>query len=72
MNIIVLGLTNPCVNLKRMHQLYNGILISLVITCKIRNNFLSKDKLNDCTTDSKNQESIQLSITSDKGHRMGK
>ena len=25
MNITVLGLTNPDVNLKRMHQLYNGI-----------------------------------------------
>ena len=43
--------------------------ISLVITCKISNNFLSKDIINDFTADSKDQESMQLSIiTSDKGH----
>ena len=28
MNIIVLGLTNPDVNLKRIHQLYNVIWVS--------------------------------------------
>ena len=39
--------------------------ISLVITCKISNNFLSNDTINDCTADSKDQESIKLSITSD-------
>ena len=46
--------------------------ISLVITCKISNNFLSNDIINDFTAESKDQESIQLSITSDKGHHMGK
>ena len=30
MNIIVLGLTNPDVNLKRMHQLYNGMVSSKI------------------------------------------
>ena len=35
------------------------------------NNFLNNDIINDCTTDIKDQESIQLSITSDKGHHMG-
>ena len=39
--------------------------ITLVITCKISNNFLSNDTTNDCTADSKDQESIQLSITSE-------
>ena len=41
---------------------------SLVITCKISNNFLSNDIINDCTADSKDQVSIQLCITSDKGN----
>ena len=39
-----------------------------MITCKISNNFLSNDITNDCTADSKDQESVQLSITSDKGN----
>ena len=46
--------------------------ISLVITCKISNKFLSNDIINDFTADSKDQESIQLSNTSDKGHHMEK
>ena len=46
--------------------------ISLVILCKISNNFLANNIIYDCTADSKDQESIQLSITSDKGHHMGK
>ena len=46
--------------------------ISLVIRCKIRTDFLSNDIINDCTADNKDQESIQLSITSDNGHHMGK
>ena len=42
---------------------------SLIITCKISNDFISKDIINDFTADSKDQESIPLSIiTSDKGH----
>ena len=44
----------------------------LVITCKLSNIFLSNDIINVCTADSKIQESKQLSITSDKGHNMGK
>ena len=40
----------------------------MVITCRISNNFLSNDIMNDCTADIKDQESIQLSSTSDKGH----
>ena len=43
-----------------------------VIKCKISNNFLTNDIINDCTPDSKDQESLQLSITSDKEHHMGK
>ena len=44
----------------------------LVITCQISNTFLSNDIINDCTADSKDQESIEFSITSDKGYHMGK
>ena len=42
--------------------------IALVITCKISNNFLPNDIIIDCIADSKDQQSIQLNITSDKGH----
>ena len=45
--------------------------IPLVNTCKISNKFLSNDIINECTANSKYQESIQVSITSDKGHHMG-
>ena len=53
-------------------KMLNGILNLLVITCNISNNFLSNDIINDFTADSKDQESIQLNITSDKGLYMGK
>ena len=55
-----------------MKMLNNIYLIVLVITCKISNNFLSNDIIDDCTAVNNDQESIQLSITSDKGHHMGK
>ena len=35
---------------------------------KISNNVLANDIINECIEDSKVQESIQLSITSDNGH----
>ena len=41
--------------------------MSLVIICNLINNFLFNDIINVCTADSRDQESIQLSITSDKG-----
>ena len=34
--------------------------------------FLSNDKINDCTADSKGQESMQLSITSENWRQIGK
>ena len=40
--------------------------ISSVITCKISNNFLSNDIINDFKAGSNDQESIQSSITSDE------
>ena len=46
--------------------------IYVVITCKISNNALSNDIINGCTAGSKDQESIQLSFTFDKGHNMVK
>ena len=52
-------------------QLLN-VILSLVITCKISNNFLSNDILNNNTADSKDRESIQSSIISDKGHQRDK
>ena len=63
--------TNHFHNIYIMKML-NAILNFIGYYLKIIKNFIFNDKLNDCTEDSKDQESIQLSITSDKGHHVGK
>ena len=55
-----------------MKREFAGQIRGRECTCKISTDFLSNDIINDCSADNKDQESIQLSITSDNGHNMGK